>query len=316
MCLIIHKPKGKRVPTNILDKAMQVNPDGLGIINVSNYTRPYKSLDYAGAHDLINIDDELIIHFRYATKGKVSLQNIHPFRIPQTCSWIFSNGTIDGFGNDEHSDIAEFAEVLGDITPNAEFDTWRKLCELTDNRFVIFDFDSNNLVRIGKWHERDGVYYSKANCFPSLPPSSPYRGSYGKRLLPSYKKELRRHTVAVYGTLKNGFGNHQLLESSYWAGDGKTVHAFPLEIDGLPYLHDASGVGHRVDVEVYEVDDATLADLDRLEGHPHFYKRRKTWITMEDWSNCEAWVYFVQTRDLPTKRSDMHQTYLGNPFKF
>ncbi len=40
--------------------------------------------------------------------------------------------------------------------------------------------------------------------------------------------------------------------------------------------------------EVYEVDEATLAELDRLEGHPEFYRR--TEIALADGARVEAYV--------------------------
>ena len=40
--------------------------------------------------------------------------------------------------------------------------------------------------------------------------------------------------------------------------------------------------------EVYEVDQATLAALDRLEGHPRFYRRTR--IALEDGAAVETYL--------------------------
>lgn len=80
-------------------------------------------------------------------------------------------------------------------------------------------------------------------------------------------------TVFVYGTLLRGEPNHRLLVGARFAGDARTtprhrlvdLGAFPAMVDG----GDTSVAG-----ELYEVDAATLAALDRLEGHPRFYERR------------------------------------------
>ncbi|NIP41348.1 MAG: gamma-glutamylcyclotransferase, partial [candidate division Zixibacteria bacterium] len=41
--------------------------------------------------------------------------------------------------------------------------------------------------------------------------------------------------------------------------------------------------------EVYEVDDQTFANLDRLEGYPSFYNR-----IMIDTEHGEAWMYYIE----------------------
>lgn len=43
-----------------------------------------------------------------------------------------------------------------------------------------------------------------------------------------------------------------------------------------------------IEGELYEVDAATLVRLDRLEGHPHFYRR--TPIKLHDGSEVETYV--------------------------
>ncbi len=124
------------------------------------------------------------------------------------------------------------------------------------------------------------------------------------------------HRVAVYGTLKNGYGNHRLLADSDFIGDARTEDAYPLLVNGLPYLYDKAGVGERVHLEVYDVDDYTLAELDALEGHPTFYERRKIWVSMNDWSKSECWVYFIN-QELPrgTTREQMCISYTGQSFQ-
>ena len=55
-----------------------------------------------------------------------------------------------------------------------------------------------------------------------------------------------------------------------FVGTGKTESAYPLEVQGLPYLHDMEGEGERVTVEVYDVTPQTFQRLDLLEGQPDF----------------------------------------------
>lgn len=43
-----------------------------------------------------------------------------------------------------------------------------------------------------------------------------------------------------------------------------------------------------IEGEVYEVDGATMAALDRLEGHPRFYRR--TVVRLEDGERVETYL--------------------------
>lgn len=103
--------------------------------------------------------------------------------------------------------------------------------------------------------------------------------------------------VFVYGTLKEGFGNHRLLEgcrlvSRFAELQGPfrmvSLHAFP----GV--IRDKK-VGGTIYGEVYEVDEETLQGLDTLEGHPHFYERREYIIVYSDRGRSRdvAYVYIL-----------------------
>jgi gamma-glutamylaminecyclotransferase len=83
-------------------------------------------------------------------------------------------------------------------------------------------------------------------------------------------KEMNVETrVFVYGTLKRGFPNHaRFLGGARRLGEFQTVEAFPFVLNGRrcsPCLIDRPGAGQTVQGEVYAVDAATLAALDRLE---------------------------------------------------
>ena len=99
--------------------------------------------------------------------------------------------------------------------------------------------------------------------------------------------------VFVYGTLKRGCHNHGLLQRTRaeFISTGRTASKFPLVVDGLPYLLDMPGKGHRVEGEIYRVNSAEgWSALDRLEGHPRFYQRRLTEIAGDDRETYAAWV--------------------------
>jgi gamma-glutamylaminecyclotransferase len=98
--------------------------------------------------------------------------------------------------------------------------------------------------------------------------------------------------VFVYGSLKQGQGNHLLLERSdakYLGRDTITGAFTMVSFGGFPAVcHDSSVVGDKVVGEVYEVDQDTFLTLDALEGHPRWYKREKY---TTDNLKARAWIY-------------------------
>ena len=86
------------------------------------------------------------------------------------------------------------------------------------------------------------------------------------------------HYVFVYGTLKRGQHNHRLLAGrARYVATVQTAPAFTMRsLGGFPGV--VRGGSTAISGEIYMVDDATLEDLDRLEGHPDFYERQKIQI--------------------------------------
>ena len=107
-----------------------------------------------------------------------------------------------------------------------------------------------------------------------------------------------QHRVFVYGTLLDGEPNHRLLATAAFVGEARTEPAFLLvSLGAFPAM--VTGGQTAVTGEVYEVSDETLAALDRLEGHPHFYERRQ--IRLAD--GVEVLAYLLdeeQARGRPT----------------
>jgi gamma-glutamylaminecyclotransferase len=84
----------------------------------------------------------------------------------------------------------------------------------------------------------------------------------------------------VYGTLRRGGPNHALLAGARPLGAATTVERHALFVEDFPYLAPTPAV-HRVRGEVYGVDAATLAAIDRLEGHPTWYERRPVAVVLD-----------------------------------
>ena len=94
------------------------------------------------------------------------------------------------------------------------------------------------------------------------------------------------HEIFVYGTLREGYPNHHHNVGTRSSGTFRTVAMFPLVLNGQrnsPCLIDAPGKGFRVRGEVYRVDEAGLALMDKLERieAADGYHRRKIQITSD-----------------------------------
>lgn len=105
-------------------------------------------------------------------------------------------------------------------------------------------------------------------------------------------------TVFVYGTLKEGFGNHRILKySEYWA-DAVTVDRYNFFTLGpFPAVVKTNNDRldlYRVDGEIYKVDDVVLKRLDALEGNGQLYQRRvrdfEVFLNGEP-TVVKAWMY-------------------------
>ena len=105
--------------------------------------------------------------------------------------------------------------------------------------------------------------------------------------------------VFIYGTYKKGHYNHYLIEDSEFIGLGTTIEPYALYVDRIPYVTKEIPL-IQIRGEVYAVDNATLVDLDLLNGHPDLYRRELVDIILaSDASVVKAWLYFT-TRTIGT----------------
>jgi gamma-glutamylaminecyclotransferase len=74
-------------------------------------------------------------------------------------------------------------------------------------------------------------------------------------------------SVFVYGTLKRGGSNHRFLAGQQFLGEATTAPGYTLySLGGYPGMVRSINSTHFVTGEVWNVDDACLAKLDKLEG--------------------------------------------------
>ena len=284
MCVIIIKQAGKQVPKEVAKTSARINPHGLGVIWLDTFDITYH---LSSEYNVLDTERPFIAHFRYATVGAINKENTHPFRCGNNKhEWLMMNGTIRALGNHRKSDSWMLAEKLGRV-PRHE---WKKELETYQCRFVTINTHSRTYQIYNKdlWVQKDGVWYSKDNV-------------------------IEDNLVAVYGTLKKGYSNYySYLTSSKHIGKGETNEKYPLVISGLPYLIEEKGKGHNVEVDVFKVSGTVLSQLDRLEGHPKWYKRKQVEMRMSSGKILVCWIYFNILEK--SKGREHHKTYTQKPY--
>ena len=114
---------------------------------------------------------------------------------------------------------------------------------------------------------------------------------------------MNKELLFVYGTLKRGHGNNQLLFGQKYMGDAITENPYIMASRGIPFVYEWNKAeqdgeiirGKPIHGEIYQVDPHALADIDRLEGHPRWYRRKIIPIELHAEVNTRihAWIYFM-----------------------
>lgn len=103
--------------------------------------------------------------------------------------------------------------------------------------------------------------------------------------------------VFVYGTLKQGKPNFPALNNATFLGrcciEGPYVMVNLGWYPGVIELPDTKTEKRMICGEVYRVTDDILHTLDIIEGHPHYYARKKVETPFK-----KAWVYMLPPQNV------------------
>lgn len=110
----------------------------------------------------------------------------------------------------------------------------------------------------------------------------------------------KTHLVFVYGSLKQGFHNNDVLGSARMVMVTSTLEKYVMRsLGSFPGVIEDSTAKQAAPIkgEVYYVNDATLASLDQLEGNGTFYQRK---LVNVYGMNDPVWMYFFLGDDEPS----------------
>ena len=214
MCIIVIKPKNKKIPDKILlNRCFKNNQDGIGYMYVNNkevvIRKGFMSFDdfynnLLSDYKKNNLNkNNLVIHFRKATSGKSKLGCTHPFPITddynelhltntKTDIGICHNGKITYLNNKfgKYSDtqlyIAEVIKPLIKLDKNAfkYKEIQNSILITTKSKWAILD-NKDNLFTIGDFINDNGYMYSNEK----------YKTSNIGNLLNSIKKIIKSHNI-------------------------------------------------------------------------------------------------------------------------
>jgi hypothetical protein len=196
MCIICVKPNGTELPSNaILNQCWQGNNDGAGLVyhkagmdkvHIIKGFMKLKQLKEVIKTLNLGVDDDVIIHFRFATHGLVDSGNCHPFPLSKhiadlRCTDGLFNTAIahNGvFGNmpchDTLSDTMKFIsgimanDLIRDSLDNpAIMELISGYCGQSSKLAIL---RPDKIILIGDFIQDNGIYYSNHGYKPYTPP--------------------------------------------------------------------------------------------------------------------------------------------------
>ncbi|MFB9175471.1 gamma-glutamylcyclotransferase family protein [Roseibium salinum] len=126
--------------------------------------------------------------------------------------------------------------------------------------------------------------------------------------------------VFVFGTLKRGFPLHERgLSEAKLLGQYRTRERYPLLVAGpwfAPMMLNEPGIGYQVVGELYETNDITIENLERIEsvGEPGNFRLSIEVEPAEGGSACLALVYMKARELAHPVHSDHLQVYEDRRF--
>jgi predicted glutamine amidotransferase len=163
MCVIVYKPANKSISYSDLKAMWNTNPDGVGIVVLSNKTTIYKGyLNFKQFYKQFQRveSQELFVHFRLGTSATVHSRNCHPFIVQlknHPKHYLMHNGIIFDYGSKKITDTEDYIQKV--LNKESSIIGVINKLENIKGKFVLFD-DAGNFYTIGELQEYKGLWCS------------------------------------------------------------------------------------------------------------------------------------------------------------
>ncbi len=104
----------------------------------------------------------------------------------------------------------------------------------------------------------------------------------------------QQQLVFVYGSLKRGMVNHHQLAGSHFLGTAQLGGLHLFDLGPFPMAVATDDPAAVLQGEVYGIDAAQLAGLDRFEGVPRLYQRERHQLS----DGRHVWVYVGRSQQV------------------
>ena len=294
MCMIIIKPKNKTIDIEHLIQANKHNRDGFGVsYHNGKEVVVKKTLEFVEFLEIVEFigDRDAVFHMRNTSAGSCDIDNAQPIMMSNGESFCH-NGTIFNLSNHKYkSDSVLLSEIIEGL-PKGEHRS-RAISAILDRDRGVVMHNDGSIERFGSWIELNGCYYSSDYYKKKDTVVTNWEDWYDDAVYDYRDDFIETSLVAVYGTLKQGYGNHRIIEDAMFVGHAITRLEYPMIDNGyFPYLYQEEG-GERVVVEVYEVTKDMLKKMDELEGveYGHYY-RTQVDVVFDDGFEDTVNIYF------------------------
>jgi predicted glutamine amidotransferase len=177
MCLIFTNKIGTTPNYLALENAYRSNPDGFGILlwDGAVWTAErFIDSPLEPIFDRLEKAERFAIHFRYATHGKISIANCHPFSLGD--GWYLMHNGILPYTpkKSNRSDTWQLSQYLKGMgvtafTPRQ----WKAFLPILKESIggdrILIATPRGTILRLGNWSERNEGYYSNSGCLTSKP---------------------------------------------------------------------------------------------------------------------------------------------------
>lgn len=183
MCLIIYKPRGLKIASDLLEAAVRFNADGWGLMGLRRDGTPV--FEHHLQTDLAQLLDverrlrasEYCLHLRLRTRGNRSRDNVQPLKVSDRY-FLMHNGTLSlharvpGLSDSWHlaSDILRpLAANWRDLFADQAFLRLLELGLRPENKLALLDLERRSFVLINRHHgaEFEGLWLSSTRWIDS-----------------------------------------------------------------------------------------------------------------------------------------------------